>query len=641
MCGIAGRMEFELGRKADPELVQRMCDAIAHRGPDDSGVWAEGPMALGHRRLSILDLSAAGHQPMPNADGSLWIAFNGEIYNFLELRAELEREGHTFRSRTDTEVLLHLYQRDGVECLQRLRGMFAFAIWDVKRQQLFLARDRVGKKPLAYRVDERGLSFGSEIKAVLQDPEVEREPDPVALHHYLTYQCVPAPMCAFKGIRKLSPGSYLLARDGRVEVKRYWKLSYLPKFEARTARAERELEEELIRRLEEATALRLISDVPLGAFLSGGVDSSAIVAMMCRKATGPVRTFSIGFDDDAYDELAYARATAAHFGTQHTEFTVRPSALEVLPKLVWHYDEPYADASAVPTYYVSKLAREHVTVVLNGDGGDESFAGYDRYVANALAQRLSLLNPLLGSAAFRKALDLLPHGATSASSRWRLKRFVQQLGRSPQARNAAWMAQFDPEAKQQLYTAAFRREVGPAEAEESMYVRYRETDADNFIDATLYADVTGYLPDTLLTKVDIASMAVALEARSPFLDHEFMEFAARLPARLKLDGRRTKVILKRALRGIVPDDVLDRRKMGFNAPVDQWLRGELRDMSHDLLLSRRSLARGYFQRAFVERMLREHAQGTRNWHTQIWNLMMLESWHRSFVDEAQAQAVAV
>ncbi len=641
MCGIAGRMEFEPGRKADPELVQRMCDAIAHRGPDDAGVWAEGPVALGHRRLSIIDLSPAGHQPMPNSDGSLWIAFNGEIYNFLELRAELEREGHAFRSRTDTEVLLHLYQRDGVECLQKLRGMFAFAIWDVKRQQLFLARDRVGKKPLAYRTDGRGLSFGSEIKAVLQDPDVEREPDPVALHHYLTYQCVPAPMCAFKGIQKLPPGHYLLARGGRVEVKRYWKLSYLPKFEARTARAERELEAELVRRFEEAVALRMISDVPLGAFLSGGVDSSAVVAMMCRKASGPVRTFSIGFDNDAYDELAFARKTAEHFGTQHTEFTVRPSALEVLPKLVWHYDEPYADASAVPTYYVSKLARDHVTVVLNGDGGDESFAGYDRYVANALAQRLSLLTPVLGSAAFRKALDLLPHGATSASSRWRLKRFVQQLGRSPQARNAAWLAQFDPEAKQQLYTAAFRSEVGPADAEEALYARYRETDADNFTDATLYADVTGYLPDALLTKVDIASMAVALEARSPFLDHEFMEFAARLPARLKLDGRKTKVILKRALRGIVPDEVLDRRKMGFNAPVDQWLRGELREMSHDLLLSRRSLERGYFQRTFVERMLREHSQGTRNWHTQIWNLMMLESWHRSFVDEAQAQAVAV
>jgi len=385
----------------------------------------------------------------------------------------------------------------------------------------------------------------------------------------------------------------------------------------------------------------MIADVPLGAFLSGGVDSSAVVAMMCRRATGPVRTFSIGFDDDAYDELAFARATAAHFGTQHTEFTVRPNALAILPRLVWHYDEPYADASAVPTYYVSKLAREHVTVVLNGDGGDESFAGYDRYVANALARRLGPLAAVLGSSVVRRLIDLLPHGATSASGRWRLKRFLAPLGLAPEARNAAWQAQFDLESKQELYTAAFRRDAGRTEAEELLYARYRESGAEDFLDATLYTDVTGYLPDALLTKVDIASMAVALEARSPFLDHEFMEWSARLPSRLKLDGRRTKAILKRALRGIVPDDVLDRRKMGFNAPVDQWLRGDLKDLSHDLLLSARALDRGYFERRFVERMLREHGQGTRNWHTQIWNLMMLESWHRQFVDHAQPQAVAV
>jgi asparagine synthase (glutamine-hydrolysing) len=641
MCGIAGRLEFEPGNRAEPALVRRMCEVIAHRGPDDAGIWAQGPVALGHRRLAIVDLSSAGHQPMSHADGALWITFNGEIYNFLELRAELERDGHVFRSRTDTEVILHLYERHGVNCLRFLRGQFAFAIWDARDQQLFIARDRLGKKPLAYHADERGITFASEIKAVLQDSDVDREPDLVALHHYLTYQCVPAPMCAFKGVQKLPPGHYLIARNGRVHIERYWKLEYGPKHLARNEREERDLEAELIHRLEEATALRMIADVPLGAFLSGGVDSSAVVAMMCRRATGPVRTFSIGFDDDAYDELAFARATAAHFGTQHTEFTVRPNALAILPRLVWHYDEPYADASAVPTYYVSKLAREHVTVVLNGDGGDENFAGYDRYVANALARRLGPLAAVLGSGAVRRMIDLLPHGATSASGRWRLKRFLAPLGRTPEARNAAWQAQFDLESKQELYTAAFRRDAGRADAEELLYARYREAGAEDFLDATLYTDVTGYLPDALLTKVDIASMAVALEARSPFLDHVFMEWSARLPSRLKLDGRRTKAILKRALRGIVPDDVLDRRKMGFNAPVDQWLRGDLKDLSHDLLLSARALDRGYFERRFVERMLREHGQGTRNWHTQIWNLMMLESWHRQFVDHAQSQAIAV
>jgi asparagine synthase (glutamine-hydrolysing) len=618
-----------------------MCDTIAHRGPDDAGLWSHGPVALGHRRLSILDLSPAGHQPMSCAGGSLWIVFNGEIYNFRELREELEREGVVFRSRTDTEVILRLYRRDGVDCLRRLRGMFAFAIWDAREQQLFLARDRVGKKPLVYHADGRGITFASEIKAVLQDPGVGRELDPAAIHHYLTYQSVPAPMCAFRGVRKLPPGHYLVARRGQVRVERWWKLAYAPKLEARTPRQERDLEAELLERLEHATALRLVSDVPVGAFLSGGVDSSAVVAMMCRRAGGPVRTFSIGFDDDDYDEMAFARETARHFGTAHTEFRVRPSALEVLPRLVWHYDEPFADASAVPTYHVARLAREHVTVVLNGDGGDESFAGYNRYAAGELARRLGPLGPVLGSGAMRALVDLLPHGATSASARWRLKRFLAPLGMSAPARLAAWQAQIDPESKQALYSAEFRREVGPAAAEELLYARFREAGADDLLDATLYVDVNGYLPDTLLAKVDIASMAVGLEARSPFLDHELMEWAARLPSRLKLDGRRTKVILKRALRGVVPPGVLERRKMGFSVPVDRWLRGELRELSHDLLLSRRSLERGYFRAEFIQRILREHTVGIRHWHTQIWNLMMLEAWHRQFVDQAQTQTEAV
>jgi asparagine synthase (glutamine-hydrolysing) len=634
MCGIAGKLNFEQGRDVDPALIQRMCEVIAHRGPDDAGIWCDGEIGLGHRRLSIIDLSDAGRQPMCNEDGSLWIVFNGEIYNFVELRLELEMQGYRFRSQTDTEVLLHLYHRDGVECLQRLRGMFAFAIWDAGRRELFLARDRVGKKPLCYHADAYGITFGSEIKAVLQDPEVDREPDPVAIHHYLTYQCVPAPLCAFKGVHKLLPGHYLLARNGRFEVRRYWKLSHRPKFAARTERERRGLERELIERLDEATALRMISDVPLGAFLSGGVDSSAIVALMSERSSTPVRTFSIGFDDDAYNELAHARRVAAHFGTDHTEFVVRPNALEILPQLVWHFDEPFADASAIPTWYVSQLARQYVTVVLNGDGGDESFAGYDRHVANQMAVRLAPLRPLLGSRAFRRALDLLPHGATSASARWRLKRFIEQLGREPQERNAAWLAHFDLDTKHDLYSAAFRHWAGPRDAEEMLYARYREADADNFTDATLYADIHTYLPDTLLVKVDIASMAHGLEARSPFLDHEFMEFAARLPEDMKLAGGRTKVALKRALRGLVPAEVLNRRKMGFNAPVDRWLRTDLKELSYDLLLSIRARGRGYFQPRFVERMLDEHADGTRNWHTQIWNLMMLESWHRTFVDDA-------
>ncbi len=638
MCGIAGRLEFDSARRVDAALIRRMCAVLEHRGPDDEGIWTQGPIGLGHRRLSILDLSAAGHQPMSNATGTLWIVFNGEIYNFLELRAELERAGATFRSRTDTEVILHLYEREGVECLHKLRGMFAFAIWDTRAQSLFVARDRIGVKPLCYHADARGITFASEIKAVLQDSGVSHDPDPVALHHYLTYQSVPAPMCAFRGVQKLPPGHYLMWRQGRMEVKRYWQLSYEPKRSAATERERRDLEAELLQRFEESVRLRMISDVPLGAFLSGGVDSSAVVAMMSRCATGPVRTFSIGFDDASYDELAYARLVAERFQTQHTELTVRPDALAVLPKLTWHYDEPYADASAIPTYYVSKMAREHVTVVLNGDAGDENFAGYDRHVANQYAHRLRAFAPLLGSGAFRRLLDALPAGALPPSTRFRLRRFVDQLGRTPQARNTAWMSQFAPEAKQQLYAQAFRDQVGIADAEELVFEKYRESDARHFTDQTLYADVNTYLPNTLLVKVDIASMANSLEARSPFLDHTFMEFAARLPVDLKIRGGRTKIILKRALRGVIPDAILDRPKMGFSVPVDHWLQHELKDMAHDLLLSPRSMSRGYFRRPFVERMLREHAEGRRKWHTQIWNLMMLESWHRTFVDAPVAVA---
>lgn len=640
MCGIAGRWNLDPDRPVSGALVRRMCDAIAHRGPDDAGVWTEGRAGLGHRRLSIVDLSPAGHQPMPSPSGTCWIAFNGEIYNFLELRAELEREGVTFRSRTDTEVILALYEREGIACLRRLRGMFAFALVDRERRKLFLVRDRIGVKPLCYHVDREGVSFASEIKALLQDPAVRGEPDPVAIHHYLTYQSVPAPMSAFRGVRKLPPAHYLEVSEGHIELHRYWKLSYAAPHAVKSVREERALEAELLHRLEEAVAVRMISDVPLGAFLSGGIDSSAVVALMARHSSGPVRTFSIGFDDDDYDELPYARQVAERFGTRHLEFVVKPQAAEILPRLVRQYDEPFADASAIPTWYVSQLAREHVTVALNGDGGDEDFAGYDRYAANAHAERLRLLTPLLGSRAFRAALDRLPHGAASTSTRWRIKRFVSQLARSPEARNAGWLAQFAPDLKAELYTPAFRSQTGLLEAEEWLYGRFRDSDAPDFLSAVLDADVQTYLPDTLCTKVDIASMAHALEARSPFLDHTLMEFAARIPMRLKLRGGDTKRILKRALRGLVPDAVLDRRKMGFNAPVDRWLRGELREMANDLLRSERARGRGWFRPEFVSRMLDEHDRGTRNWHVQIWNLMMLEAWQREFVDSRLALPVS-
>ena len=637
MCGIAGKLNLDPAQPVDEALLRRMCRALRHRGPDDEGVAVLGGIGLGHRRLSIIDLSPAGHQPMRNDDGTVWLVFNGEIYNFSELRVELEASGARFRSRTDTEVILRLYEREGVECIHRLRGMFAFAIWDARRRTLVLARDRLGVKPLFYRLSADSLIFASELKAILEDPDVAREVDPVAIHHYLTYQCVPAPFCAFKGISKLPPAHVLTWRDGRVDLQRYWKLSYLPKHAAATAREERDLEEELRRRFEEAVRIRMVSDVPLGAFLSGGVDSSAVVAMMSRLSDRPVRTFSIGFDEQAYDELPAARQVANRFQTDHTEFRVRLNAMEVLPSLVWHFDEPYADASCIPTYHVSQLAREHVTVVLNGDAGDENFAGYDRYVANELAHRYRALAPVLSNGLSRALLDRLPNGHDAMSVPWRMKRFAEQLAKSPQQRNVGWLSQFDNVQKRELYSEGFLASVRDVDSERLVLDRYGEAEAEDFVDRTLYADVMTYLPDALLVKVDIASMANGLEARSPFLDHELMEFVARIPPRLKLKGTRTKIILRRAMRDVLPREILARGKMGFNVPLDTWLRHGLRELAHDLLLSRGSLERGYFRPAFVRRMLEQHASGRRNWHSQIWNLMMLELWHRTFIDAGKAR----
>jgi len=632
MCGIAGKLYFDPLRPVDESLLRRMCDAMSHRGPDDAGIFTRGPVGLGHRRLSIIDLSPLGHQPMSNDDGSVWITFNGEIYNFPELRRELEQAGVSFRSRSDTEVLLKLYEARGTDCLRQLRGMFAFAIWDARRRLLFMARDRLGVKPLCYRLGADGLTFASEIKGLLQDPEVGREVDPVAIHNYLTYQYIPGPRSAFAEVRKLPPAHYMVCQDGRTEIHRYWKLEHAPKHDARTPAQLRDLEHELLERLDDAVRCRLISDVPVGAFLSGGIDSSAVVAMMSRQMNQPVRTFSIGFAEDAYDELPAARIIADLFHTRHTEFRASVDIVDMVPQLVRAYDEPFAADSAIPTFILSKLARQHVTVILNGDAGDENFAGYDRHMAHNLATRLRGATRLLGSGPARRLLEALPHGSSPHDPRWRLKRFANQLGQTPEARNAGWQTRFGEREKAALYSEEFRRGVLGIDSHDLLFARYREASAADFLDQILYTDVTTYLPDCLLTKVDIATMAYSLEARSPFLDHPFMEFAARLPSSLKLRGGRSKWILKRALGGILPREILDRRKMGFTIPLDAWLRGELEDMARDLLLSRRALERGYFAPAYVKRVLDDHLAGRWNWHIEIWTLMMLELWHRELVD---------
>ena len=627
MCGIAGRVNFLSGAPVDPVHIRGMCELLAHRGPDGEGTYVDGSVGLGHRRLAIIDLSPAARQPMSNEDGTVWIVFNGEIYNFRELRVGLEAEGCRFHSQSDTEVILHLYEKEGVKCLRRLRGMFAFAIWDRRERTLFIARDRLGKKPLYYLVDGDGIAFASEPKAFLADPSFKSQPNLEALSHYLTYQYVPSPLTAFQGVQKLPPAHYLLVRRGEISTERYWKLHYSQKRQL----TDDEACHELLGRLREAVKLRLISDVPLGAFLSGGIDSSTIVALMAELGVAPVKTFSIGFEEKEYDERTYARQVAERYGTDHHEFVVRPKAAEVCPKLVWHYNEPFADSSAIPTYYLAQLTRQHVTVALNGDAGDENFAGYDRYVANVLAGRYKRLPGILRRPleALVRAIPAQPRSRTLLS---RGKRFFEGLAEPPERRYARWVSHFHPDLKAELCTEEFLRAAGGKDSVELLLDVYRASDAPDFIDATLDVDVNTYLPEDLLVKVDIATMAHGLEGRSPMLDHLFMEFCASLPSHMKLRGRAKKYIFKRAVRELLPRDIIERPKMGFGVPLDQWFRVDLREMAQDLLLSPRAVERGYFRKKVVQRLLGEHIKGVRQWHYQLWNLLMLELWHRTFID---------
>jgi asparagine synthase (glutamine-hydrolysing) len=626
MCGIAGRFNFRSQAHVDRAMIGRMADLLAHRGPDDGGVFVDGPVGLGHRRLAVIDLTEAGHQPM-SLDGQIWIVFNGEIYNFLTLRADLEGRGHRFRSKSDTEVILAAYREWGASCVAHLKGMFAFVIWDAPARTLFAVRDRIGKKPLYYRLDADGIAFASEPKAFLADTGFQVRPDPVALSYYLSLQYVPTPLSAFAGVQRIPPAHYLVATSGGVTVDRYWRLRYATK---QSCTAE-EAAEELLVKLRAATRSRLVSDVPLGAFLSGGVDSGSIVALMAQTGAGRVKTFSIGFVEEAYNELRFARMVADRYGTDHHEFTVRPDAVAILPKLVWHYNEPFGDSSAIPSLYLAELARQSVTVALTGDAGDESFAGYDRYVANELAASYDRLPRVIGQPV-AAAVRALPHVPRSRA--WsRMKRFFDALPETRSRRYGRMMMPFPPHLTRELFSADFRQASAAADPMGLFERAYAESDAADFVDATMDVDVNTYLPDDLLVKIDIATMAHALEARSPFLDHEVMEFAASLPSTLKLKGLSKKRVLKQAVRSLLPPQILDRPKQGFGVPLDHWFRHDLRDFVTELLGARSFRQRGYFDQRFVDRLLADHVAGRRKWHYQLWNLTVFELWHRTFVDK--------
>ncbi|MBN2288465.1 MAG: asparagine synthase (glutamine-hydrolyzing) [Candidatus Glassbacteria bacterium] len=637
MCGVAGIVD-SLGAPVEEGLLRSMAGRMVHRGPDDEGYYRNGRAAgkgtgrvsagLAFRRLSIIDLEG-GHQPLDNESGSCWLVFNGEVYNFRQLREELEKLGHRFKTRTDSETILHAYESFGFRgMVERLRGMFAFALWDEERESLFLARDRLGQKPLVYYLGDGRLEFASELAALLEDRRIVREIDWQAVYHYLTFMCVPAPLTAFKGIRKLPPAHYLEYRNGEVSLERYWKLEYLPKLRL----SHDEACEQLRRNLLEAVSLRLISDVPLGAFLSGGIDSSSVVAAMSRAGSGKVKTFSIGFDEEKFNELPFARQVAAHYATEHQEFMVRPQALEVLPMLVEHYGEPYADSSAIPTYYLSRMTRGHVTVALNGDGGDESFTGYRRHFANRLADRYQRMPAVLQKSVKATLRGLCPPGADRADLRARIYRFAEAAELERPRRYLRWVGFFSEEDKRGLLTDRVAAEIGTADSHSFMEELFAQGAGLDGADSGLLADANFYLPNDLLVKVDIATMAVSLEGRSPFLDHKMMEFAARLPSAYKLRGPRLKAILKDAVAGWLPRSVLKKPKWGFAVPIGQWFRGEMRDFLCDHLLGGSARGRDFFRPDRVETLVQMHLDGRRDLAHHLWILLMFELWQRTFFD---------
>jgi asparagine synthase (glutamine-hydrolysing) len=633
MCGICGFA----GRQGNPEsnraLLLAMATRIAHRGPDDAGYFLtlDGSAGLGHRRLSIIDISG-GHQPMTNEDGTVQIVFNGEIYNFQELKKNLESAGHKFATHCDTETILHLYEEKGPACVQELRGMFAFAIWDSRRERLFMARDRLGVKPLYYRHSGGTLTFASEIKSILADSAVPRRLNPVALDRYLTYAYVPHPLTMFDGIAKLSPGHWAIWEDGRLTVERYW----LPDFDREVPGSEAEYIERVRTMLDEATRIRLMSEVPLGAFLSGGIDSSITVALMALATSSPVKTFSIRFREKEYNETDYARLVAERYKTDHTEFIVEPKGLEVLADLAWFYDEPFADSSAIPTYYVSKMAAQKVTVALSGDAGDEDFAGYSwRYRAVRLASIYDRMPGLFKAFFSPRMWRHLPTSVKQKSMRRAAKKLVLTLGLPPEERYLTWIAINEEARKLALYSEAFARTLeGSGRAVDFIVNEHRRSPHRDPVSRGTFVDLMTYLPCDILTKVDIASMAHSLEVRSPFLDHKVIEMAIGMPVDLKMRGLTCKYILRKAFDDVVPREIIDRPKKGFGVPIDQWFMTELQGFLKNVLLDERTHARGYFLPEAVATLIDEHVNHVFNHCHRLWALLMLELWHRTYIDAA-------
>jgi asparagine synthase (glutamine-hydrolysing) len=619
MCGICGY--FEPGRTSiiDRGLIKSMADTLAHRGPDGEGVYVGPGIGLGHRRLSIIDV-ATGQQPLANEDETVWISFNGEIYNYEELNKRYLSTGHQFRTRSDTETIVHLYEELGEECFSKLRGMFAIALWDAKKRKLLVARDRIGKKPLYYAWDGKRLIFGSEMKALWPAAKFDREVDLEAVSDYFSYLYVPAPKTIYKQVRKLRPAHYLAVDASGIREVPYWDLS----FHEPQKLSEPEWCERLIDEYKTAVKVRLMSEVPLGAFLSGGVDSSSVVALM-NQVQSPVTTCSIGFTEESYNEAAEAKEFANSLSANHHEQIVSPKAVDIVEKLAWHYDEPFADSSAVPTYYVSKMAREHVTVVLSGDGGDENFAGYRRYKFDMRENMMRSVLPLGARRAIFGPLSRAYPKADWAPRIFRAKTTLESLSRSGIEGYFNTMSSIPPEMKAKLLGEEIRQKLNGYDSMNVLKYHYDRADTDDPLSRILYTDIKTYLVDDILVKVDRASMANSLEVRCPLLDHELMESIARIPSNLKLSHGTGKYIFKKALETVLPQEILHRRKWGFGVPLATWFRRDLKDFAYETVFSAKD---PYLNYTFLEQCWNQHQRRQRDWSSMLWQVLMFKTWQR-------------
>ena len=634
MCGIAGIIYQDSNQRADRMLLHAMCDAITHRGPDDQGLYLKGPVGMGMRRLSIIDV-AGGHQPIFNEDGSICIVFNGEIYNHQELRNEMIEKGHSYTTQTDTESILHLYEEFGTRCVDRLRGMFAFAIWDGRNRKLFIARDRVGIKPLFFTFNKDRLLFSSEIKSILKDPTVPRETDWQALNAYFALSYIPAPRTIFRGISKLLPGHFLVWDNGKVQIEQYWDLTYRPNRAASTS----ELSEAFLHHLREAIRLHLISDVPLGAFLSGGIDSSVLVALMSELMTEPVKTFTIGFGGTGSrsgDERPFARLIAKQYGTDHHEREVHPDVEGVIQKIVTSFDEPFGDDSSIPTYYVSQLAREHVKVALSGLGGDELLGGYERYLGFSLSESYLAIPRWIRERVISPVVGKIPDSPDGSERISQLKRFVEFANLPPQQRYFNFRVLLDRNRRTALFSDSIQEELRCEEVEEQCGRYYDSANAADPLDRAMYQDVKIYLPDDILANTDRISMHHSLEVRVPFLDHKLMEFCATIPADFKIRGLQKKYLFKKAVARYLPKQILNKKKQGFVGPMSSWQRNELKEFVRDTLSEANLRTHGYLNSQSINRILEEHFSRKSRHDTLIWSLLTFQIWYHLYMNQAKA-----